>query len=88
MSLSDKLSKDDGWYRVEESVSKKGTDHILITETPGSLHFVFKGKSLCGAEVPDKSPRDNVREEQCQTCFERVRNLYNSNKIEDAYRDL
>lgn len=90
MSLSAQLSEDDGWYRVSESKSVKNREHILEVpeESKGSLHFVFKGKSLCGAEVPEDSPRDNIREEQCQTCFERVRNLYNSNKTEDAYKDL
>jgi len=72
LPLSDKLGKDDGWKRFSET----------------ELHFEFKGKFLCGVKPENDTPADNVREHQCQTCFERVRNLYNSNKIEDAYRDL
>lgn len=72
MPLSSQLGPEDGWKRASES----------------ELHFTFKGKTLCGATLPKESPADNVREHQCQTCFERVRNLYNSNDIKDAYRNI
>lgn len=72
MPLSSQLGPEDGWKRAN----------------PTLLHFIFKGKTLCGETLPKDAPADNVRNHQCQKCFERTRNLYNSNDIKDAYRDI
>jgi len=79
MPLSDKLSEDDGWKREILQDGEIQSDKI---------HFDFKGKFLCGEKITKAWKHDNVRADQCQTCFERVRNLYNSDNPEDAYKDL
>ena len=71
MPLYQKLKDSDGWYRTGKE----------------ELHFVFNGKSLCGETIPADAPRDNVREQQCQKCFERVRNLYNFDSEKDLRKD-
>ena len=72
MPLSSQLDENDGWKRVDM----------------GSIHFSFKDKFLCGEPIPEDAKPDNVPSQRCQTCFERTRNLYNSNNIEDAYKDI
>jgi len=92
--LFETLDEKDGWYRVKETDSERpgaGADHNVLQVNEydlNSLHFVFKGKSLCGADVPDDALRDNVPGENCKKCFQRHRNLFNSDNPEDAYKDL
>lgn len=69
--LSTQLSDSDGWFRTDKT----------------TVHFKFQGQYLCETEVPEDEIRDNKKEHQCQKCFERVRNLYNYSKPEDAFKD-
>jgi len=80
MVLASQLSENDGWKRLIAGVPK-------VTSTV--IHFFFKGKRLCDSkEEVEGETHDNVPADRCQKCFERTRNLYNSDKIEDAYRDI
>ena len=90
--LFETLDEKDGWYRCKQTTSirdKKTKTMVVADEDLNSIHFMFKGKSLCGADIPSDATRDNVpKGENCQKCFERHRNLFNSDNPEDAYKDL